>query len=138
MVSFLVWLACTGSPTIGAPWFKPWVSEVERSVPSLFFQETRPENQFCFEGTILTIRSPSGIGSVLIRPCKDWPPIRRVRFEYAPDRPMTNLEGFEVTVDDNVIQPNWEVSYGAVEWALPHDLLARTARLRLHWVDFYR
>lgn len=102
-------------------------------------------------GVRLVVTSSAGIGHAEVQPARGvWPRQVQVQFQYAADRPFTELEGLRLQVGNPAHNAGDEVPPlvpdGFVVWqrdgtlrvALPEGWLRDRQSLRIAWVDRYR
>jgi phosphohistidine phosphatase SixA len=122
--------------------YQEWVE----AAGSLLFESLLPDDRFSLRDEVLTIHSSRGIGRVTLRPINgEWPPLRRLRFEYGKGGGMKVLEGLDLKTDVQSIRHQYRVHDltktvrdGALEVLLPTELPQTRKYLEIHWVDFYR
>lgn len=108
---------------------------------ALKFEGKREEDRYLYRDSTVTVLSSMGIGSVVITPeGEHWPPLTKVRFEYADGRGMPVLEGLHIKAGDKV----WNdpkiatIESGARVWTVPAEALSGSQQLEIQWIDFYR
>ena len=124
---------------VGTIDYRQW----KEAAGELLFESRSPKDRYFLKNGVLTVVSDMGIGTVTISPISGlWPPLRKVRFEYAGGRGMNVLEGLKLDFEGPGSGNNFHSSgrilqEGAVERSLP-DLSPSVGSVTIHWVDFYR